>query len=420
MDNKVGFWIRGVPYIWRRLDGGRGNPANWKDWQRVYIFREDKIGNLLPEKCPDDVREYFNFISRSQFDYEFRSPDFDYYGSVIRIEGKDIDPLKVPVILLFNYKGKKLLNRIVKNKSEIPLDQPLIEEEIEIPIGEANLGVLLAKPRVPESPERGEPTILTDYFKEWYMWASIWYIDQIMGKNKNVCLLVDPNIIHIGIEMKQLSTGHVEFNPQVNIKNTLKLCLRNKNIEFIYSPLYETTRGDDQDSHAYLLLFDKRAKEIYLFDAIGWGIRWSYFEKDLLRYLGLDRTWKVKSLDWCPKYESGISHIQDEERMNYIIHTPEESRDKWAPESRLGDPVGFCVVWILWVVETLINNPDKHFEDVLKQAHKKMKDETPSYTRFIRRYAKSVIDYQRNSPKKNRKYIQHNLREYVEYLEKSK
>ena len=48
-----------------------------------------------------------------------------------------------------------------------------------------------------------------------------------------------------------------------------------------------------------------------------------------------------------------------------------------------------------------------------------MRDETPSFTRFIRRYAKSVIDYQRNSHKKNREYIKYNLRKYVEYLKKS-
>ena len=116
IDKNVGFWIKGVPYIWRHRDNKGREPADWKDWQRSYIFLENDIGNLLPETCQDDVRAYFNFISKDQYDYEINvSPDFDWYQSVVRIEGEDIDinNQRAPMYSLHDYQGKKLLKHIV-------------------------------------------------------------------------------------------------------------------------------------------------------------------------------------------------------------------------------------------------------------------------------------------------------------------
>jgi hypothetical protein len=370
IDIKVGFWIRGVPYIWKRLENGEGDPTNWKDWQRIYIFLEgvDRIpSNLLPEECSDDVRQYFNYISQDQFHYErYISRDFDYYRSVIRIDGKDIDQENIPVKLVFNYKGKKLLDHIVSK-------------------------VTLAQPRIPE----GEST-LSDYHKDWHIWASVWYIDQIMGKDKRVCFLINPDSTHIGIELVHTSKK-LSFGPPM--KKALNRCLNRNFTRFIYVPLYEKGRADG--SHVYLLLIDVEQRVIYLFDPVGIEIRWKGFEQELLEYLGLDWTWNVKILDWCP-VSKGIQALQDQE----CIFSE-------------GDPGGFCITWVLWVVETLINNSDKHFKEVLKTAYTQMKEETPSFTRFIRRYSKSIIDYQRNSPKKNEEYIRHNLKKYAEYLEGS-
>ena len=116
IDKNVGFWLRGVPYIWRHRDNKGREPADWKDWQRSYIFSEHEIGNLLPETCSDDVRAYFNHISREQYNYEINySPDFDYYQSVVRIEGEyfDINTQRIPIYSSLNYKGKRLLEHIV-------------------------------------------------------------------------------------------------------------------------------------------------------------------------------------------------------------------------------------------------------------------------------------------------------------------
>ncbi len=111
IDNKVGFWIRGVPYIWSRRWDDRG--PDWKGWERRYIFLENETGNFLPYECKEDVRKYFEYISRERLEYEHSSPDWQLAESVVRIGGQDIDPAVVPVVLLFNYRGKKLLDHIV-------------------------------------------------------------------------------------------------------------------------------------------------------------------------------------------------------------------------------------------------------------------------------------------------------------------
>ncbi len=376
-DEKVKFWIRGVPYVWKLREDG-GDPDNWQGWERRYIFLENEIGNFLPKECPEDVRRYFSYISREQLEYERdESPDWQIFRSVVRIEGKDIDPHKVPVILLFNYKGKKLLDHIVSK-------------------------VVLAQSRIPETPEREEPTILTDYHKDWYLWFAIWYIDHIMGKDKRVCFPFDPNSGRINLEVFDQPAKVVSGSP---LQRIVRLCLKHKDIRYIYLPIAHVRLRYQKDrSHFMLLIVDIKKKSVYYLDPNGFRGRLKQSLLDnIMGQLGLSmEKWAINELDWCPS--AGFQTLQSAENLK---------------GGRPGDPEGFCIAWVLWVVETLINNPDKHFEDVLRQAYEQMKKETGSYTRFIRRYAKSIIDYQRNLPKKNREYIQHNLRGYVKYLEKS-
>ena len=313
IDKKVGFWVRSVPYIWRHREGSKGDPANWKDWQRIYIFHEDVIGNLLPEKCPDDVRAYFNFISRSQFVYEFRSPDFDYYGSVIRIEGKDIDPLKVPVILLFNYKGKKLLDHIVSK-------------------------VALAQPRIPETPEREEPTTLTDYHKEWDLWFAVWYIDHIMGKDKRVCFPSDPNSGRINLEVFDQPAKVVLDSP---LQRIIRLCLKHRDIRYIYLPMAQVLHKHQKGrTHFILLIVDIEKKSVYYLDPNGFHGRLKQSLLDnIMGQLGLSmKKWTINELDWCPS--AGFQTLQSVENLK--------------GDGRPGDHKGFCIVWILWIVDTLI------------------------------------------------------------------
>jgi len=373
IDKKVGFWIRKAPYIWRRKKGGGGDPNNWKDWERVHIFHENITGNLLPKECPEDVRGYFNFISRSQFEYEYNvSPDWSFYESVIRIEGEDINYSNIPIILLFNYKGRKLLDHVIREVSLPHLQIPISEEE--------------------------EPTVLSDYSKDWNIWFSIWYIDNIMGKDKRVCFPVNPDSWVIGLEIFDYPEG-VFLNPP--LKDVIRLCQQNKNFRFIYLPIHHI-KPKPKRSHTLLLVIDLELNQVYYLDPVGVQSRLNQNILDkIMAHLDLDpKFWEFNELNQCPVGFQGLQ-VQGSDK-----------------DKRPGDPGGFCMVWILWIVETLIKNPDQHFKSILLQAHKQMKEETPSYTRFIRRYTKRVIDYQRNSHKKNREYIKHNLSEYVSFLRK--
>jgi hypothetical protein len=363
IDKKVGFWIRRVPYLWSRRWGN----SDWKGWERRYIFLENEIGNFLPEECEGAVRQYFNYISRDQFEYELNSPDWRLSESTVRIEGKDINPYNVPVVVLFNYRGKKLLDHI--------------EREISLPYLE-----------IPVSEE--EPTVLSDYSKDWNLWFSVWYIDNVMGKDKRVCFPVNPNSSVIGLEIFDYPEGVILEPP---LKYIIRLCQKNTEFRFIYLPVYHVK---PKSSHTLLLIMDLYLNRVYYLDPVGVKSRLSQDILDkIMKHLGLNPDiWEIGELDYCPIGFQELQHLEK--------------------EVRLGDPGGFCMVWILWIVETLIKNPDQHFQSIIHQAHKQMKEETPLYTRFIRRYTKGIIDYQRNSPKKKREYIKHSLKEYVKYLER--
>jgi len=122
IDKKVGFWIKGVPYIWGREYNGH-DISSWMAWGRTYIFGYDikSFGaNLLPVECDNDsVKNYFQTMHITWYNNRKKGVEYD-----VRIEGQKIDSKDIQDRYIKNigdYRYKKLKSHIIYQNPSLSL-----------------------------------------------------------------------------------------------------------------------------------------------------------------------------------------------------------------------------------------------------------------------------------------------------------
>ena len=122
-DKKVGFWIKGVPYIWKREYIYGHDISSWMAWGRTYIFGYDikSFGaNLLPVECDNDsVKNYFQTMHITWYNNRKKGVEYD-----IRIEGQKTDSEDIQDRYIKNigdYRYKKLKSHIIYQNPSLSL-----------------------------------------------------------------------------------------------------------------------------------------------------------------------------------------------------------------------------------------------------------------------------------------------------------
>ena len=159
--------------------------------------------------------------------------------------------------------------------------------------------------------------------------------------------------------------------------SSIKKCL-DKGSNFIIIPLGFVCKNT---GHANFLIYDSKTKELERFEPYGFmpGVCLNppNLDKKLADLLNsnvqVDMVKKVyEPLSFCPKISFQI--LQDREF-----------------EQQIGDPGGFCAVWVIWYADVRLENPNKTRKQVVEMALLKFKNNIGSMTEFIRSYSDFIV-----------------------------
>lgn len=211
----------------------------------------------------------------------------------------------------------------------------------------------------------------------------------LLKKHKNDCAPISSNIIDLsfseyGLDYRMSSNKLIYYQEYID---DFKLCLKNKNINFIISPL--RILNPNIGGHANYLIFNKKTNEVERFEPYG-----SYFDNNNLDlnlkefYFNIDS--KIKYLspnEFCPNI--GIQELQE---IELELEKAQES---------IGDPLGFCSAWSIWYADLRLSNPNETNSELLKKSINYIKQKN-NLTNFIRNYSVFLIDTRDKILRKNK------------------
>lgn len=164
-----------------------------------------------------------------------------------------------------------------------------------------------------------------------------------------------------------------------NFFDNFKKCISDKNKRFIIIPLgIEMKEG----SHANYLIYDKNLQEIERFEPHGSSapIGFNYNPKLL------DQILQNRIRDINPN----IIYISPE---NYLPKIGFQILDIIERDNKkIGDPGGFCALWVIWYTDMRITNQNIPRKTLVKKMLSQMKSSGISFKNLIRNYSKNIID----------------------------
>jgi len=155
-------------------------------------------------------------------------------------------------------------------------------------------------------------------------------------------------------------------------------CTQNANKNFTIIPLaINLSKG----SHANYLIYSKTTKELERFEPHGQSIPHGF--------------------DYNPdKLDKELNNIflKINKKIKYI--SPKDFMPKIAfqqlsiiePNSKIGDPGGFCAVWTIWYVDQRFTYPDIDRKYLIEQLLKIMKIDNISFQNLIRNYTRNITE----------------------------
>lgn len=158
-----------------------------------------------------------------------------------------------------------------------------------------------------------------------------------------------------------------------------KSCMSNKNKRFIIIPLgIEMKEG----SHANYLIYDKELNEIERFEPHGSSapIGFNYNPRLLDQILEN----RIKDIDPNIKYISPEKYLP---KIGFQILDIIERKNK-----KIGDPGGFCALWVIWYTDMRITYKDMNRKELVKKMLNQMKSTGTSFKNLIRNYSKNIIN----------------------------
>jgi hypothetical protein len=394
------------------------NRKEWRAYQRVYIIDGVTLTTSngfvpvkgyeymrifkLGKKCGMDVIRYFQAVTHVDVSAEIRVNGYPVrLPSSYRTYERHLQPSG-----LYDYLDLKPLTatqtRDWENTLLVKSDDPRPPSpalEIELPLPSTSTPA-------PRKGDRVKPKgiqLKRDASRQIHL--MFWYLRHI-GKYPGVCMPLSSqgfdNMIDImksysiPIFIKKADFSHVFLTKgavQTDFSQIALLCMVSPTIERIFIPItwqYQWEKDREKRSaHANFLLIDKTVtnpdgtRNVYIFDP--WGE--TKYAKTIevlptvMNWLdiGANQGYKWRyhaSVTWCPN----ISFQLLESKIGADI-------------KRIGDYCGFCEVWSMWVLETLLKNPGKPYDVLVRSALNEASKITPDFRRFIRRYARTIEEY---------------------------
>lgn len=379
VDNIVRHWIPDVPYIWY-------DDKDWKKAKRKYIFSmhhykiicDLRISLIKGFASKDaDVVRACRYVKNYFMCGTYFHLSYDYLKN-IRVNGSPAYFPKVERIdvdNLYSYLGlshpniddmKKFLHELLQEPKQ------------------------LFSPIILPSPKYEKSKVKLRKNEAFRFYGGLWYLSNV-GKYEGVCTIIsepwrkfspshratvtiaDIIDIHIYVDSPDFKNVLIDFGSQ---KELIHLCMKNKKIKRIFINLSWQIIFAEY-AHANLLIIDKEYYKVYLFDP--WGK--TEFEETitvmpaLMKRLGLEMyDWEyIPSIEWCP-----IKSFQQLEKYE---------------EEKIDDYSGYCAIWTLWIIDTLLRNPDVEYDTIIRKALQSLAKEAPDFRDFIRRYAKAIEKY---------------------------
>lgn len=415
-DLEVGRWLKDVPYMWMKAPLAitkKENRKEWRAYQRVYIIDGVALTTtngfvpvrghgamrifIIKKKCGMDVIRYFQAVTHVDV---HRSAKIRVNGYPIHLPGRYLSRERyLQPSGLYDYLGLKPLTAtqtrdwentlLVKSDDPRP-PPPVLEIEVPLPSTSTPAPRRGVKPKgiqLKRAPSRE-------------IHLMFWYLRHI-GKYPGVCMPLSSrgfdNMVNIQksysitIFIEKVDFSEIdlpEWAVQTDFSQITKLCMKSPTIERIFIPISWQYQWK-QSAHANFLLIDKTVtnpdgtKNVYIFDPWGETEHAKTIEilPGIMNWLviGANQGYKWKyhaSATWCPN----MSFQRLESRIG-------------ADAKRIGDYGGFCAVWSMWVLETLLKNPGKPYDVLVRSALNKASKITPDFRRFIRRYAHTIEEY---------------------------
>lgn len=210
----------------------------------------------------------------------------------------------------------------------------------------------------------------------------------LLKKHKNDCAPISSQISDLsfseyGLDYRK-STNKLKYYEEYI--DDFKKCLKNKNINFIISPL--RILDPETGGHANYLIFNKQTFEIERFEPYGSNINNNNLDLKLKEfYSNINK--KINYLspnEFCPNL--GIQELQE---IELELEKSQES---------IGDPLGFCSAWSIWYADLRLSNPNKKREELIKKSIN-INLQKNNLTNFIRSYSQFIVDQRDQLLRKN-------------------
>jgi ankyrin repeat protein len=243
----------------------------------------------------------------------------------------------------------------------------------------------------------------------------------IKDKYKNNLLYVkDYNLYRteegqtIGNILNIYSEYFFSFMPYLILWNSNNLYYYNKNINlYIKNSLYSkkvrfiifklSLVQHSEYTHANVLIYDKKKNILIRFDPYGTTNTFNNEQNELDNFI--IRIMK-KAINNKIIYKKPNDYMNNS-KFQLIS-------DEYGNNNRkLGDPVGYCLAWIYWFIELIVNNPDKDIKQLVNETLKsiiihKNNNINNSIITYIRNYSKKLDDM-KNIFLKNAKISKNNI-----------
>ena len=202
-------------------------------------------------------------------------------------------------------------------------------------------------------------------------------------ENKDLCKYYRSLGLSIGHKCEFMNFEIIWVNNKIylseNFSENFLTCMSDDTKRFMIVPIGIELK---QGSHANYLIYDKKLKEVERFEPHGAHTPFGYDYNPSM----LDNILKVRFNSIDPN----ITYIPPKKylpKIGFQIFEACENRFK-----NIGDPSGFCALWVIWYVDMRMKHPDIPRDKLIRKIMKTIKKLNISFKTMIRNYSKEIVN----------------------------
>jgi predicted transcriptional regulator len=416
IDRTVGFWIKNVPYLFFKLDVN-GENDDWKSYGRIYLISPNfdssiimntpfsfllnneftvPYGNLLKEKKQTKVCSNYFFYSPNILPMSYNTTTWKRLRKPIEVRVNGYKKY-IPTRLLFGYNFYSFLklenpHGLLENISKKGIHSEIIQQIFSPKQQKSELRFV--KPKQFSRNEEDSPWYSDKKGQRLYDETGEWVpklVNILCKIDSNICI---PKISNdpFGYYINVLPNNKFSLDELLDeeYRRQLTTCISSgKNICIMISiykdELLKIFTEATSSGHAVLILLNMKNKNVYTIDPHGGSLFFPSDRKEftemidkVLNSLGLPKRlfgWNnyYMSHDVCPR-------VSFQRLENYDIS------------------YGFCLIWSMWLVHMINENPNIEYEELFSRAVQKIAKVDPDFTNFIHSYSAELIDEIKDMP----------------------